>query len=377
VQNGWQGLNKKMKITRITTFNVAFKLKKPLTIAKMVREKSSNTIVKIETDEGIEGFGEATFAPFFAGETQDSVKMTIDKFLSPALTGMDPMNLLSLVDEMNRTITANPFAKAAVEMAAWDIKGKALGVPVYDLLGGFRRKSIPVAHSVSTGTVPQMVEQTLEHVRHGFKTLKIYCGRETPESDLERIRQIRKVVGKDIGLYVELNQRWSFKTALAFLPDLKDLGILFLEQPISGHLLEEMRILRKHSSIPIALDESIFSPEDVASAKQQGVADIVNIYVLKAGGILNAKRAIDVSEAVGLDCFVGSLNELGISTMAGAHLSATISKLTYPCYLVGPMLYEEDILTEALDISDGMLHLSDSPGLGIQVNEKRLKEFTC
>jgi len=289
---------------------------------------------------------------------------------------MDPMNLLSLIDEMNRMIAANPFAKAAVEMAAWDIKGKALGVPVYDLLGGFRRKSIPVAHSVSTATVSQMVEQAIEHVRQGFKTLKIYCGRETPESDLERIRHIRKAVGKDIGLYVELNQRWSFKTTLALLQDLKELGILFLEQPISGHLLDEMRILRERSSIPIALDESIFSPEDVASAKQQGMADIVNIYVLKAGGILNAKRALDVSEAVGLDCFVGSLNELGISTMAGAHLSATISKLTYPCYLVGPTLYEEDILMEPLKISDGMLHLPDSPGLGIKVDEKQLKKFT-
>lgn len=196
-----------MKITQVRTFNVSFKLKKPLTVSKMTREKSSNTIVKIETDEGIEGFGEATFAHFFAGETQDSAKSTIDKCLATALIGMDPMNILSLVDEMNRVIAGNPFAKAAVEMALWDIKGKALNVPVYSLLGGFRRKSIPVAHSISTAMVSEMVEQALEHVHQGFKTLKIYCGRETPEGDLERIRQIRKAVGKEINLYVELNQR--------------------------------------------------------------------------------------------------------------------------------------------------------------------------
>jgi len=365
-----------MKITHIKTFRVAFKLKKPLTIAKMVREKSSNIIVKVETDEGIEGYGEATFAPFFSGETQDSVTGTVEQFLAPVLSGMDPTNLLSLVDEMNRTIAGNPFAKAAVEMALWDIKGKVLGVPVYDLLGGFRRKSIPVAHSVSTGTISQMVEQALEHVHQGFKTLKIYCGRETPESDLEKIRQVRKAVGEKIDLYLEFNQRWNLKTTLAFLPHLKELGILFLEQPIPTHLRDEMKILRECSSIPIALDESIFSPEDVASAKQQGVADIVNIYVLKAGGILNGKRALDVSDAVGLDCFVGSLNELGISTMAGAHLSATISRLTYPCYLVGPTLYEEDILVEPLNIRDGMFHLSDRPGLGIQVDQKQIEKLS-
>jgi muconate cycloisomerase len=299
----------------------------------------------------------------------------VDKFIGPVLTGMDPTNILQLVDEMNRIIAGNPFAKATVEMALWDIKGKALGVPVYSLLGGFRRKSIPVAHSISSGTVSEMVEQGLKHIDQGFKTLKLYCGRQAVESDLESIRQIRKAVGEKINLYVEFNQRWSFKTTLAFLPELARLGILFLEQPIPGHLLKEMQMLREHSSIPIAVAESVFTPEDVLMVKQEGIADIVNIYVLKAGGIHNTKRAMDVSEAAGLDCFIGSFNELGISTMAGAHLSATLPNLLYPCYLVGPTLYKEDILVEPINISKGMLHLSDKPGLGIDLDEKQLVKF--
>lgn len=364
-----------MKIAQIKVYNVAVKLKKPLKIAKMLRERSSNSIVKIETDDGIQGFGEATFAPFFAGETQDSVKGVVEKFLAPALRGKDPTNILELVDEMSRTIADNPFAKAAVEMALWDIKGKGLGVPVYSLLGGHRRKSIPVAHSISSGPVTEMVEQALEHVRQGFKTLKIYCGRETPESDLERIRQIRRAIGDRIDLYVELNQRWTLKTALKFLPELEEQVILFLEQPLSGRLHNEMRILRERSSIPIAVDESVYTPEDVVTVKEKGIADIVNIYVLKAGGILNARQALAVADAVGLASFVGSLNELGISSTAGAHVSATLPNLTYPCYLVGPTLYEEDILMEPLHIREGMFHLSDRPGLGIEVDEKKLEKF--
>jgi muconate cycloisomerase len=293
-----------MKITKIKAYNGGCKLKRPLKIAKMTREKSSNTIVRIETDEGIEGYGEATFAHFFAGETQDSVKAVVDKFLAPSFMGKDPTNILSLVDEMNRTIVGNPFAKAAVEVALWDIKGKALGAPVYSLLGGSRRRSIPVAHSVSSGTAPEMVERALEHVSHGFKTLKVYCGRETPESDLERIRQIREAVGNEIDLYIELNQRWNLKTTLRVLPRLEEMGILFLEQPLPGNLRNEMRILRERSSIPIAIDESVFTAEDAVMAKEEGVADIVNIYVLKAGGILNAKKALDVSEAIGLDSLI-------------------------------------------------------------------------
>jgi len=365
-----------MKIAQIKVFNVPLKLKKPIKTAKMVREKSSNIIVKIETNEGIEGYGAATFVHFFEGETPGSVRYVVENLITPILVGNDPTNIISMVDKMNEVIVGNPFAKAAIEMGLWDIKGKALGVPVYNMLGGFRRKSIPVNHSISYGTAQEMVEQALEIITQGFKTLRIYCGRGTPESDLERIREIRKAIGNKINLYVEFNQRWSFKTAMRLLPQLEELGILFLEQPISSHLHKEMRILREHSPIPIAIDENVFTPEDVGLAKENGLADIVNIYVLKAGGILNAKKALDVSDALGLDAFVGSFNEPSISSMAGAHLAATINNLPYTCYLVGPILHEEDILVEPPDIREGFFNLSDRPGLGIQVDETKLKRFS-
>jgi muconate cycloisomerase len=220
-----------------------------------------------------------------------------------------------------------------------------------------------------------MVDQAMELASQGFRTMKVYCGRATPESDLDRIRRIRSAVGGDVDLYVELNQRWSLKTAIKMLPGLEELDILFLEQPLRSNLHREICILRERSSIPIALDESVFTPEDVAMVKQEGMADIVNIYVLKAGGIYNARKALQIAETGGLDAFVGSLNELSISSMAGAHISATISHLPYPCYLVGPMLHTEDILMEPMDIRDGMLHLPDGPGLGIQVDERQLRRF--
>jgi muconate cycloisomerase len=300
----------------------------------------------------------------------------ITRFLAPALTGQDPANLLSCGDRMNTAIAGNPFAKAAVEMALWDIKGKALHVPVYHLLGGPRRLKVPVNQSVSYGSPSEMVEEALRFVSEGFKTLKIYCGRETPQDDLERVKEIRKAVGDGIQLYVESNQRWSFKTVLWLLPYFEERRILFMEQPISIHLRREMRVLREKTSIPIALDEDVFSAEDVVRAKQDGIADLMNIYVLKAGGILGAKRALDVTESVGLGAFIGSFNELGISSAAGAHLSAILPNSPYPCYLVGPTLYEEEILKEPLDIREGYLSLPDGPGLGIEVDEKQLKRFT-
>ena len=364
-----------MVITKIKVYPIGVKLKKPLQIAKMIRERSSNIIVKIETDEGIEGYGEATSVQFFWGETQGSMKDVVENLLALVLIGEDPTNIITLIDKMNSVIFGNPFAKAAVEMALWDIKGKALGASVYNLLGGFRRKSIPVCHAVSYGTLHDMVQQASELIDQGYKTLKIYCGRDTPEADLERIRAIRKAVGDKINLYIEINQRWGFKTAVNLLPMLEELQIQFIEQPISSHLRKEMKILRERSPIPIALDESVFTPEDVIMAKEEGLSDIVNIYVLKAGGIYNAKKALDIADTVKIDAYMGSFNELSISSIAGAHVAATIASLPYPCYLVGPTLYEEDILKEPLDIRDGMLHLTDNPGLGIEVDERQLEKF--
>jgi len=364
-----------MVITKIKVYPIGVKLKKPLRIAKMVREKSSNIVIKIETDEGIEGYGEATCVHFFWGETQGSMRDVVENLLTPVLVGEDPTNIITLIDRMNSVIFGNPFAKAAVEMALWDIKGKALGASVYNLLGGFRRKSIPVCHAVSYGTLHDMVQQASELIGQGYKTLKIYCGRDTHESDLERIRAVRKAVGDNINLYVEVNQRWDFKTALSLLTLLEDLQIQFIEQPISSCLRKEMKILRERSPIPIALDEGVFTPEDVAIAKEEGIADIVNIYVLKAGGIYNAKKALDIADTVKIDAYMGSFNELSISTIASAHVAATIANLPYPCYLVGPTLYEEEILKEPLDIRDGMLHLTDDPGLGIVVDERQLERF--
>jgi L-alanine-DL-glutamate epimerase-like enolase superfamily enzyme len=364
-----------MKIRDIQVFNIAVTLKKPLRIAKMVRERGSSTIVKVQTEEGIHGFGEATFAPFFAGETQASAQGVITRFLVPVLTGEDPMNILSCVDRMNTAIAGNPFAKAAVEMALWDIKGKVLQVPVYHLLGGYRRLKVPVNASVSYASPSEMVEESLRLVSEGFRTLKIYCGRETPEDDLERVQEIRKAVGDGIQIYVESNQRWSFKAVLWLLPYFEELRILFMEQPISIHLRKEMRVIREKSSIPIALDEGIFSAEDVIRAKQDGIGDLMNIYVLKAGGILGAKRALDVTDSVGLIAFIGSFNELGISSAAGAQLAAILPNSLYPCYLVGPTLYEEEILKEPMDIREGSLYVSNGPGLGIEIDEKQLKRL--
>jgi L-alanine-DL-glutamate epimerase-like enolase superfamily enzyme len=365
-----------MKIIEVHVTNISCKLKKPLKIAKMVREKSHSTIVKVLTDQDISGFGEATFAHFFAGETQNSASNVIEKFLTPVILGKNPFDLLPLLDSMNESIAGNPFAKAAVEMALWDIKGKALQVPVSNLLGGARRKEIPVCQSVSYGETKEMVKEATSHVEAGFKTLKIYCGRGTIEEDLLRISEIRRSLNSRIQIYIEANQRWTFKTVKAIIPRLEEIGILFIEQPIPAYQLRELRLLRESTKIGIALDESIFTPQDVAMAAMEGTADIANIYVLKAGGIYNAKKAIDVAETLGLQSFIGSFNELSISTMAGAHLSGIISDLHYPCYLVGPLLYEEDLLVNPIRIEEGMLFLNDQPGLGIEIDEKKLKKFS-
>ncbi len=365
-----------MKITDIKVTNLNCKLKKPLKIAKMIRNKSNSTIVKITTDQGIYGYGEATFAHFFSGETQSSARHVIENFIAPLIKGKNPIDLLPMIDSINNSIAGNPFAKAAVEIALWDIIGKFLKVPVYTLLGGARRRKIPVCQSISYGEPDEMAEEAIFHVKAGFKTLKIYCGRESLDQDLQRIKTIKDSINNNVKIYVEANQRWNYKDVKKILPDLENLGILFIEQPIPITQRRELKLIRESTILPLALDESVFTPEDIVQAVLDGSIDIANIYVLKAGGIYTAKKEVEIAEALGLRVFIGSLNELSISTMAGAHIASIIQDNLYPSYLVGPLLYESDFLIEPIKIENGLLFLNDKPGLGINVDEDILKNLS-
>ncbi len=365
-----------VKIVDIEIFPLEAKFKKPFSFSGITRISSNNIIIKIHTDEGIYGLGEACPVPGMSGETDISICHTIEKFFKPLLLGKNPLEFATLTSACEKALGGNVVAKAGINIALYDLAGKLLNVPVYTLLGGKYRDKIEINGSVGMGTADEMLATAEEQMNEaGVKYLKLYCGKEEMAQDVAKLKKVIKAIGSRARVFLDVNQQWSVKTAIKAIKMLEEENLLYVEQPTPKWDYEGMRLVKESVTTPIAADEAVFSVTDVAQLAAAKAVDIITIYVLKPGGILRGHDAITVSNAFALDCFIGSYLELGVGTAAGAHLAASIPNLKYPCYMFGPLKYEHDVLQEPLKIGNGVIEVPQGPGLGIEIDEALLKKM--
>ena len=363
------------KITGIEVFPLLAKFKKPFSFSGVTRVSSNNVILKINTDEGVYGVGEACPVPAMSGETNIGICAVIKNYFEPLLKGQDPLDLAILTQKVEKCVGSNVVAKAGINIALYDLAGKLLNVPVYQLLGGKYRSEIPINGSVGLGTAEQMLETCEEQMEvAGCKYLKLYAGKEPIETDIPKLKKIIRGVGDRAQCFLDINQQWTPKTAIKAIRSLEeDVPLLYVEQPTAKWDYEGMRFVRENVVTPIAADESVFSLSDITNLARNQACDVITIYALKPGGILRGHQAITMSENLGMDCFIGSYLELGVGTAAGIHLSAAIPKLRYPCYMFGPLKYQYDVLKQDLDIKNGMVKVPEGPGLGIELDMEKLE----
>jgi len=368
-----------MRITRVETIPVRVPLKAGLTTKTAHGEHvdSHYVIVRLHTDGGLIGLGEATVDPLWSGESAKGCLIAIEQILAPVLVGTDPMELTVLRGRMDKNLKLNPFTKAAIEMALWDLAGKAAGVPVYQLLGGKVRSAIPVKMVVGAFDVRKAVELTERFLKSGVKCLKVKVGLD-PAGDLERVTAVREVAGPNIPIGIDTNCGWNATRARQMLPRLEPFNILFAEQPIppgDAKLLAEVRLSTR---IPIMADESIFTLTDAWNLATAQAADILSIYPGKHGGLAASVEIAHVAKAAGMVCAVGSNLELGIGTAAMLHLAAALPVIdseTYPSDIIGPLYHEADLLTESLSLGPALNRVPDGPGLGVELDEKQLERY--
>jgi muconate cycloisomerase len=352
--------------------NIPFR--KPFEVWRGVAKTKNHVIVEVETDDGITGIGEASPFLYYAPETQEDVIATLIYYMPELIVGRDPFELEALCEVLHQTIDGHHFSKAAVEMALWDIIGKKLGVPVYQLLGGKCRHTVPVV-AILMGNVPDdLAREAQEWVDKGFSKLKVKIG-YGPAKDVAKVRAVRQAVGDDISIRVDAEEAYDLKGALTVAGRLQEFDIELLSQPISRYNYHDMAILRQSIDIPLLVDESIVTPEDVMLAVRLGTGDLVNIKVVKSGGIVNAKRMAAVAKAASKDCLVGSMLEMGPGTLFAAHFAVSTSNVAYANEIVGPLMLEDDILKQPLDFQNGELTLPDSPGLGIELDRSKLDKY--
>ena len=333
---------------------------------------SDYTIVFVDTDDGITGIGEVSSVFKRRGAL---LRHDVDTLLSPAVIGEDPTRIAYLVQKMDQALDGSEEAKAGIEMALWDILGKALDAPVYRLLGGKVRDRIPLSYSVPWGEPEQMAGFAVERVRAGHRTIKVKVGNK-PATDIAAVRLVREAIGSDVKLRVDGNMGWSTaKQAIGVIRAMEPYDLELVEQPLPAHDLDGMAEVRRAIGVPLMADESVRNPRSAMAVIRHGAADIANVYVTEAGGLLNAARIFAMCEAAGIPCMIGSMPEFGIGTAAQIHLGVAMTNLGPDSDTCGVLYHAEDLLAKPLRIENGFSYPPEGPGLGVEVDMDVLERW--
>lgn len=355
-----------MKITDIKCFEVATPLITPFKTALRTVEKIQNIGVYVYTDEGEIGIGEAAPTAVITGETRESIVHAIERYIKPAIIGMEIEEIALIMERLDQCIYKNTSAKAAVDMAIYDLFAKRYNAPLYKVLGGYR-KELVTDITISANDAQTMVNDSLKAVKRGYQILKVKVGKD-PERDAERVIAIRKAVGPDIQIRVDANQGWSPKQAVRIIRELEDanVNIELVEQPVHYADLEGMHYVTAHTETNILADESVFSAKDALKVIQMRGCDCINIKLMKTGGIYQAQKISHIAEANGIACMIGCMLETKISVSAAAHFAASQKNITL-VDLDGPSLCLKDPISGGPTFESQWIRMSENPGLGFSI----------
>ncbi|MBN9049467.1 MAG: mandelate racemase [Rhizobiales bacterium] len=349
-------------------------------------------LVRMTDDQGRVGWGEAPalkdwggeFGRYF-GESQLIARTVIDSYLAPLLKGLELGNPVELHARMDALIKGYPYTKAAVEFAYYDLSARALGVPVTTLLGGRVRTRVPVTHSIGLIPVADAETEAGKVAAEGIKTIKIKIGVD-PKRDVEIVRVVRGAVGDDVELCVDANE--GYKTpgeAVTIVRQMEKYRLKYVEQPVMG--IERIAEVARRIDNPVMADESAWNAHDAMQIIEQRAAQIVSIYTTKPGGLYKAMEVGAVCRAAGIICNVNGSIETGVGNLANVHLAAASPAVTLSCVIpistpaefltgqIGGIYYKDDLIKEPMKVVDGAIEVPDKPGMGIDVDEKKIEKY--
>lgn len=350
-----------MKIITIEAWEVKMQLKEPYTIAYETISSADNVFLRIETDKGITGYGCAAPDLQITGETLESVLIAADDIIKPVIKGSDPLRMAFLLERLKKPLQSQSSALAMVDMALHDILGKAAGLPVYKLMGGFRTS---MKTSITIGIMPikETMQKAVEFVQKGFKSLKIKGGSDV-ESDIERIIKVRETVGGKIEIRFDANQGYTVEQSLKFCESTRAAKVELLEQPTPRGKPDLLNRVTKGVSIPVMADESLMDLRDAFRLAKRDLVDMVNIKLMKCGGISEALHINGVARAANLEAMVGCMDEAALSIAAGLHFALARPNVLY-ADLDGHLDLANDPSEGTVILKNGILYPSPDPGLG-------------
>ncbi|WP_050614524.1 dipeptide epimerase [Bacillus testis] len=354
-----------MIIENIETFKQCVPLTKPFKTALRTVAQAESIIVKITCDNGIIGWGEAPPTHVITGDSMGSINGALLHVIKPVLLGGSLSAYERLFSLLDNSIIANPSAKAAVDMAIYDCLSQSANLPLYQYLGGYR-DTLETDFTVSVNDPDEMGEDALRYAKKGFNVLKVKVGKDDPDLDFQRIRAIRQRAGREIKLRLDANQGWSVKEAVRIIRRLEDaqLDIELIEQPVHRTDIRGLKAVSDAVDIPIMADESIFSPQDAFELLRTRSTDLINIKLMKSGGIHKALLINKMAEMCGVECMVGSMIESKLGLTAAAHLAASQKNITR-CDLDAALMLDYDPVDGGIIYQGRDISFPKQPGLGI------------
>jgi len=364
-----------MKIVKAEAFPVRIPLKEPFAIALGVMTHSEQVFVRLEDETGRAGWGETSTFHAVYGYDQKSLYNVLTDHLLPAVVGLDPGDPAGLHRRLDQAVPFNLMAKCGVDLAAWDLAAQAAGLPLYGLLGGRRGDSVPVAATVDILSPAEAAGRAADLVGRGFQTIKVKIGAD-PADDLERVKAVRSAVGGGIRIRVDANQGYDRDAALRVLKRMESLDLEWIEQPLAAWDLAGHAALALALDTPIALDESVYTDHDAHLALGLGAADVINIKLVKGGGIHRAQKIAAVCAAAGAPCFLGGCIELTPGTLAAAHFYAATPSVVSAAEIIATKGYLDDVVDPPVRVEDGMIRLPEAVGLGVTVDPEKVERYT-
>jgi L-alanine-DL-glutamate epimerase-like enolase superfamily enzyme len=352
-------------ITDIAARKIEQQFITPFEIALGTIRSVDTVIVKVETDAGITGFGEGSGLPFVSGESADII-LTAVNILAPELTGKDPLDIAGVHEVMDRTMVRNGAAKAAVDLALFDIRGKHEGLPLFKLLGGVSKR-VETDITLGVNDPVKMAAEAGEYAAQGFRQIKIKAG-VSYENDIRAIRLIREAVGPHIKLKIDANQGWTSEQTLRVIYAIEDCSVDAIEQPTPWWDIAGLASVRSRSSIPVMADESCFDEHDAGRIVNEKAADMINIKLMKCGGLFKAIRINEIAKLNGLKCMLGCMAETRLGIAAAAALAAAKDTIVYADLDGFLCFHENKKISGGFTFETPYICLSDKPGHGVDID---------
>jgi muconate cycloisomerase len=333
-------------------------------------------LTKIHTDEGVHGVGECPPLPPLSPESQPVIVAMIKNWLAPQLLGEDPFNLERIWEKMDFVAPTYPMSKAALDIALYDIMGKALDVPVHRLLGGLYAEKFPLVGLIGIGSEEQVVADGLRYVEGGYTGLRLKIG---PKRDAANVKALRDAVGDEVTIRVDGNQGYSTHEAIKAIKAMERHSIELVEQPTVWWDFKALAEVARGVDTPIMPHESVFQVSDVKALFDLGALGVLGLKMYRpGGGLTNARKLLDMAKLMGVPCLLHDDVELGVSLAAASHfIAARHRDLKFKVELSGyPEWIADDVVAKPLKINDGYAHVPEGAGLGVELDPEKIEKYS-